>query len=238
MAKRKLKHLSFVSDFKKTNDKERPREKLLKYGAQSLNLWELVAIILRTGEKHKGGAFENVEELSKRLIRECGFKGLFRQKSVTDFMADFDTYKSHSEIIVAISEICRRIHGQYDSFDASDPSKIYKKFSHLKKLKQEQCHVLHIDEKGKCNFSEMVAMGSADEVRVFPSDILRTPIWIGSKNIVIVHNHIGPCEPSQEDISWTLNLVHKTWELHQITISDHIIIGQGAYFSFLEKGIL
>ncbi len=234
----KDKKLTFISEFKKLDDELKPRERLAEYGPKALYLWELVALILRTGEKHKGGHFEDVQQLSKRLLAEAGFKGIFAQNSVEEMQENFGIHKGHAEIVVAISEICRRIHGKYDIFDASEPSKVAEKFSSLKKAKQEQCFVLHLDKDKKCIFQEMIAMGTGDNVSVSPSDILRTPLWMGVKEIIVVHNHLGSSAASQEDVKWTLAIAKGAWELHQIRIIDHVVIGKEGYFSFLEQGVL
>lgn len=230
--------LIFMSEFKKLAEDDKPREKLAKYGPQALSLWELVALILRTGERHKGGHFEDVMQLSKRLVSECGFRGLFNQKEVSELKENHGIHKGHAEIIVAISEIQRRMHGKFDSFDASEPTKIFDKFKDLQNAKQEQCFVLHLDNKKRCIYQEMVAIGQADSVVVYPNDILRTAIWIGTKEIIVIHNHRGKSKASQADVNWTLKLAQGSWSLHQIKISDHIIIGEDGYFSFAEKNLL
>lgn len=232
------KYLNFVSDFKRSADDLKPREKLAKFGVKSLHLWELVALVLRTGERHKGGYFEDIRQLSHRLLSEAGFKGLFTQKDVFDLQETFGIYKSHAELLVAISEIGRRLHGKYDAFDASEPSKVFKKFQFLQKAKQEQCHILHLDAEDKCIFQEMIAIGSKESVQVFPNDILRSAIWMGIQKIIIIHNHLGESNASMEDTLWTLSLSRRVWELHQIKIVDHVVIGTNDYFSFLEQGIL
>ena len=231
-------NLVFVSEFKKLTEDNKPREKLAKYGPQALSLWELIALILRTGERHKGGHFEDVMQLSKRLVSECGFRGLFNQKEVADLQNTHNIHKGHAEIIVAISEIQRRIHGKFDNFDASEPSKVFDNFKNLQKAKQEQCFVLNLDSKKRCIYQEMVAIGQADSVLVYPTDILRTPIWLGTKEIIIVHNHRGKSQASKADVNWTLSLLQGAWSLHQIKIVDHVIIGEDGYFSFAEKNLL
>lgn len=238
MDKFKNKKLTFISEFKVLSDEFKPRERLAEYGSKALSLWELVALILRTGERHKGGYFEDVQQLAKRLIAEAGFKGLFSQASVEDMQENFGIHKGHAEIIVAISEICRRLHGKFDIFDASEPSKVWDIFQNLRNAKQEQCFVLHLDKEKKCVYQEMVALGTVDRVQVYPDDILRTPLWLGTKEIIVVHNHLGDAEASHEDIAWTLKMAKGAWELHKIRIIDHIVIGKDFYFSFLEKGLL
>ncbi len=230
--------LSFVSEFKNLNDEKKPRERLAQYGPQVLDLWELVALVFRTGERHKGGVFEDVQQLSKRVLSEAGFKGLFLQKDTLDVQENFNLQKHHAELIVAVSEICRRLHGKFDTFDASEPSKVFEKFQSLQKAKQEQCHVLHLDKEKKCIHQELVAMGSKERVQVFFTDVLRTAIWLGTNRLILIHNHPGACEASSEDIAWTLKLAKGAANFHQIQIEDHIIIGQDGYFSFAEKGLV
>lgn len=227
----------FQSTFQEKPNALKPREKLHEYGTEGLLLWELVALILRTGERHKGGIFEDVEQLSRRLLSEGGFKGLFMQRSVPETMDMFGIYKSHAEVIVAISEICRRIHGSFDSFDVHTPERIGRKFHSLQNLKQEQCHVLLV-QNNQCISSELIGMGGKDEVHINFSDVLRTAIWLGIKEIIIVHNHIGSKKPSTQDIQWTLALHKGAQELHNISVRDHVIIGNDGYFSFVESGLL
>jgi DNA repair protein RadC len=232
------KKLHFLSDFCAVPEEQRPREKLAQYGPKALSLWELVALVFRTGARHKGGYFEDVQVLSKRVLAEAGFKGLFMQKEVTEAQDNFRLQKRHAEALVAITEIAHRLHGDYDVFDVSSPDKVSTHFDSLRTLKQEQCHVLHIDAQKKCIFSELVAVGSDEFVHVRPTDILRSAIWLGAQEIMVVHNHVGICRASTEDISWTLGLTKGAWELHTIKISDHIILGKDGYFSFQEKGLL
>lgn len=230
--------LSFICDFNQLPEEQKPREKLAKHGPESLKLWELIALIFRTGERHKGGYFEDVKSLSHRVLMEAGFRGLFLQKNVDEVRGSLNLYKSHAETIVAVSEIARRLHGKYDIFDASEPSKIFNKYKKLQKAKQEQCHVLHIDKDKKCTFSELIAMGTSDSVQVYPTDVLRSAVWFDAREIVIVHNHAGLSQASSEDIAWTLGLSRGAWNLHKIKISDHIIIGTDGYFSFQENNLL
>jgi DNA repair protein RadC len=230
--------LSFVCDFRKSPEEQKPREKLAQYGAKALHLWELVALIFRTGSRHKGGYFENVEILSKRVLAEAGFRGLFMQQDIVEAQNNFHLQKRHAEALVAITEIAKRLHGGYDIFDVSTPDQISIHFDSLRKSKQEQCHVLHVDAQKKCIFSELIAIGSDEFVHVRPTDILRSAIWLGAREVIVVHNHVGSSFPSEEDISWTLSLAKGAWELHTIKISDHIILGNDGYFSFAEKGLL
>ena len=232
-----MSNLKFINSFRRDADQEKPREKLAKYGPQALRLWELTALILRTGTHSKHHS-ENVLQMAKRILSEAGFKGLFTQTDVSTVRENFGVYRTHAITIVAIAEICRRLHGKYDSFDASEPSKIFRKFKFLRTAKQEQCFVLHLDEDRKCIYQEMVAIGSRDHVQVYPNDVLRTPIWFGTQAIAIVHNHPGKCVASKEDVAWTLAIAKGASELHHIQVTDHIIIGNDGYFSFLEKGLL
>lgn len=230
--------LHFSCNFQCLPEEQKPREKLAQYGPRALHLWELVALVFRTGARHKGGYFEDVQVLSKRVLAEAGFKGLFLQNDVGEAQQDFRLQKRHAEALVAITEIARRLHGGYDIFDVSSPDKISAHFHFLRTSKQEQCHVLHIDAQKKCTFSELIAVGSDRFVHVRPTDILRSAIWLGAQEIIVLHNHIGSAKASEDDISWTLAITKGAWDFHMIKISDHIILGKDGYFSFQEQGLL
>lgn len=232
--------LAFESSFKSWPDEVKPREKLGKYGVDSLDLWELVALILRTGERHRGGIFEDVSQLSRRLVMEGGFRGLFLKSSVEDFQENFGIHKGHAEILVAVGEIVRRMDGRYDTFDVGTPDMISERFDFLRKVKQEHCYVVHGDGKGCGIFERCVGVGGAEEVQVNFTDILREAVWLGRKEIFVVHNHLGESEPSEADIEWTLKLAQGAWKLHGIVVKDHVIVGKksGDYYSFREGGLL
>jgi DNA repair protein RadC len=232
--------IRFQSSFKSWDNEEKPREKLGKYGVESLALWELIALVLRTGERHKGGVFEDVYQLSQRLISEAGFRGLFLKSSVKNFQENFGIHKGHAEILVAIGEILRRVHGRFDIFDVSTPDRVATRFDFLKKVKQEHCYVIHVDDKARGIFETCLGIGGGDSVQVNFTDVLRDAVWLGRREIIVVHNHLGKSAPSDEDMEWTLKLAHGAWKLHKIKLRDHVIVGREAddYFSFLEGGIL
>lgn len=230
--------LNFDLNFSDSATPLAPREKLEQLGPQSLQLWELVALLFRTGER-RAGVTEDVVQLSKRMLGEAGFKGLFQQKSIEDVQHNLGLYKSHATTLVAVAEVCRRLHGSFESFDASLPEQVATRFSFLHKAKQEQCFVLHLDEAGKCLFQELVAMGQQDQVTVFPSDVLRSALWLGAKRILLVHNHPhSNAKPSPADVSWTLQFKTRTWDLHHIELVDHLIIGENDHFSFSENSLI
>lgn len=230
--------LHFDTNFSAQPDKLKPREKLDRYGPQSLQLWELVALLLRTGER-RGGVTEDVTQLSKRMLAEAGFKGLFQQPDTETVQHNLGLYKSHAETLVAVAEVCRRLHGQFESFDATLPEHVAERFAFLRTAAQEQCFVLHLDESGRCTFQELVAMGQSHQVIVYPSDVLRSALWLGAKKILLVHNHPkSQAKPSQADVGWTLKFTQRTQDLHHIELVDHVIIGETDHFSFAEGGLL
>jgi len=94
--------LSFTT-FREKEREQMPREKMHQYGASALQMWELIAILMRTGER-RGGSSEDVEQLSKRLLSEGGLRGLFTEVNPSKIMANFGTYKSHAETIAATAD--------------------------------------------------------------------------------------------------------------------------------------
>lgn len=214
-----------------------PREKMDEFGSESLAPWELLAILLRVGVRGKDHK-EDVIELSKKLISEFGFRGIFSQTDAAKLKESAGIFDIHSRTIAAVSEISRRLDLKFQDFDASTAEKIAAQFSNLARAKQEQCHILHIDRDGKAVFSEMVAMGGGNSVSVSTRDVFRTALWLGAEKIIIVHNHLGDPTASPEDILWTTEAARFAWSKFKIEIADHIIIGRDGYFSFSEKNLL
>lgn len=215
----------------------RPRERLATYGPQALADWELLALLLRVGER-RAGVQLGVEELSRLLLADMGLRGLFMLDDVAKAKDDVGMYTSHAETIVAVGEIGRRISPQRDVFDASDTAALAERYAHLRKAKFEQCFVLCLNAEHRCTYQQLVAMGTADQVSVSTSDVLRYPIWLGSSGMVVVHNHPGTCQPSLDDRRWTAFVADSAWRVHGITLRDHLIIGQDGYFSFRDEGLL
>jgi len=95
-----------------------------------------------------------------------------------------------------------------------------------------------LDARHNVNATSMVHIGTANESVADTADILRVALYSSSRNLIIAHNHpSGDPSPSAEDKAITKRLKEAS-ALLNITLLDHIIIGNNGYFSFADEGLL
>jgi DNA repair protein RadC len=218
---------------------ERPRERLIKYGSESLSDAQLLAIILRTGNKTRSavdlaraliGKFEDFRSMDALSISElCKEKGIGAAKAAQ---------------IKAAFEIGKRMlssrSGLKKGFTCSDDVVTYY-IPLMKNLKKEIFRTVLLDSKNKILKDvedEIVSKGSLTGSIVHPREVFKTAIKESAAAVILVHNHpSGDPSPSREDIEITQRLV-KSGDIVGIKVLDHIIIGDGSHFSFLDKKMI
>lgn len=214
---------------------ERPREKLLVYGAQRLSNEELLAIILRTGSKT-----ENVLELSYRILHNVGgLQGLFRS-SPSELMKIRGIKEAKATQLLAICELYRRFKNskinQYKILKPEDIAELV--MDELMVLTQEVLLVITLDTKNKVLTKKEVFKGSLNSSLVHPREVFKEALMNSAASVVICHNHpSGDPTPSKEDVNITLRL-KECGILMGIELLDHIIIGNNKFVSLKEKSIL
>ena len=216
---------------------ERPRERLVKYGAESLSDAQLLAIILRTGNKNRSavdlartliGKFEDFRSMDSLSISElCKEKGIGTAKAAQ---------------IKAAFEIGKRMlsggSGLKKVFRSSDDVVNYY-IPLMKNMKKEVFKTILLDSKNKILKENVtVSEGSLTASIVHPREVFKDAIRESAAAVILVHNHpSGDPSPSQEDIEITQRLV-KSGEIVGIRVLDHIIIGDGRHFSFLDRKMI
>ena len=217
-------------------ENERPRERLLKYGADALSNGELLAIILRTGTMG-----ENIISLSNRIIKECGGLNGLLSSSSEEFMNLNGIGEAKAAQLLALAEISKR----FKTFKAGEEYKISQPkdaaelvMENMRYLKQEYLKLLMLNTKNVVIAVKDVSIGSLNSSIVHPREVFCEAIKKSSASIIICHNHpSGDPTPSNEDINVTHRL-RESGKLLGIDLLDHIIIGDGKYISLKEKGIL
>lgn len=214
---------------------ERPREKLLTYGSQSLSNAELLAIVLRTGNKNT-----NALELSNKIIvRVGGIDGLFKS-SARELMKIEGVKEAKATQILAVCELYRRFKNSkiYQS-KISRPLDVFELVNDRLTLNtQEVLLVITLDTKNKVLSQKEVFRGSLNSSLIHPREIFREAIKESAASIIICHNHpSGDITPSKEDIDITLR-IKECGKLMGIELLDHIIIGKNKFISLKEKQIL
>ncbi|MBY6836654.1 JAB domain-containing protein [Clostridium botulinum] len=216
---------------------ERPKEKLLSYGADTLNNSELLAIILKTGTKG-----ENVLQLSNRLLSE--FQGLdgILEASLDDITSIKGIKEGKASQILALAELFKR----FRTFKSADrdikimsPNDIAMLINgEMSLLKQEILKVIFLNTKNIVIGTKDVFKGSLNTSIVHPREIFKEAVNKSSAKIIICHNHpSGDPTPSKEDINITLR-IKECGEIMGIQLLDHIIIGKNGFISLKEKGFI
>lgn len=215
---------------------ERPRERLLRYGAEKLSNSELIAIILGNGTSK-----ENILSISTRLLKiSGGLNGLLN--SDADELVKIDGIgKAKAVQLLALGELTKR----FKSYKSGESYKILTPkdaasliMDELKVFDKEHLYVIMLNTKNIVIKISDVSVGSLNSSIVHPREVYNEPIVKHAASIIICHNHpSGDPEPSSQDISITKRL-KECGKIIGIELLDHIIIGDGIYISLKEKGIV
>lgn len=215
---------------------ERPREKLIKFGPESLSNKELLAVILRCGTRG-----ENILSLSDRILSKVnGLDGLLNI-SFDDAMKIKGIKEGKASQILALSELFKR----FNTLRANSMSSISRPqdvadmlVNEMKSLSQEVLKLLVLNTKNKIIKIKDVFKGTLNSSIVHPREIYSEAIKSGGASIIICHNHpSGDPTPSDEDINITLR-IKECGNIIGINLLDHIIVGDKKYISLKEKGII
>ncbi len=115
---------------------------------------------------------------------------------------------------------------------------VYELFSDLQNEAKEKLIAICLDAKLKILCFEVVAIGSVHSIYARPFEVVRSAILVNAYGLIVVHNHpSGETVPGLEDKLFTKDL-KKLTDTGGIALHDHVIIGDGAYFSFAEQGLL
>jgi DNA repair protein RadC len=215
---------------------ERPRERFISNGPESLSNHELIAILLRTGTKD-----ESVLQLSNRLL--TSFEGLRLLKAAT--LEEITSIKGIGQAkaiqILAAVEVGRRIsnlndNDRYVIRSPEDGANFV--MNDMRFLSQEHFVCLYLNTKNQVLHKKTVFIGSLNASIVHPREVFREALKRSAASIIAIHNHpSGDPAPSREDIEVTKRLV-ECGKMIGIDVLDHLIIGENKFVSLKEKGYL
>lgn len=213
---------------------ERPRERFIQHGAQSLSNHELIAILLRTGTKE-----ESVLQLANRLLTH--FEGLRQLKSAT--LEEITSIKGVGAAkaiqILAAIEIGRRVTNlsfadRYVIRSPEDGAKYV--MDEMRFLSQEHFVCLYLNTKNQVLHKHTVFIGSLNASIVHPREVYREALKRSAASVICLHNHpSGDPTPSREDIEVTRRL-SESGKIIGVELLDHLIIGENKFVSLKEKG--
>lgn len=238
------KRCEYKPPIRKWSKYERPREKLVKYGADKLSNAELLAILLRIGLVKK-----NVIELAQEILKKYGDS--FR-KLDTISIEELKQIKGISIAKIAQVKAALEISKRLSREKFSAPQKKFKTaqetvefcFPYMKDLKKEIFKVLLLDGGNRLLKEVDISVGSLTGATVHPREVfnpaLKYAVIEQAVSIILVHNHpSGNPKPSERDIKITNRLIRAS-EIIGIKILDHVIIGDNKnnWTSFAEQGLI
>lgn len=213
----------------------RPRERLLESGVESLSNEELLAIILKTGSKKR-----SVKEVALDVLalgeKTKGFANLTKEKLLEiDGIGEIKAL----EIISAI-ELGKRIFlnpNTNQKLKWSNAGEIYEATKYLfQNKKQEYFYCIYLNNKNEVIERKLLFMGTINRSLVHPREIFKYAYLSSASSIICMHNHpSGDITPSREDIRLTNALV-ELGRINSIPVVDHIIVSDHEYYSFYEEG--
>lgn len=213
------------------HDLEEARERLFKVGASALTDPELLGILLGMGSRSHGLA----EEL---LARSGGLKPLL-QREPLELISEPGLGPGRAAQVLSALELGRRAQRVKERRPRlRTPKEIHTYlFPNLSALRREVFHVLCFNPRNVLLADVRVAEGTMNACPVDPREVFAPALITRASALVLAHNHpSGDPEPSAQDISLTVQLV-QAGRLLGITVLDHIIEGDGAYVSLMERGL-
>jgi DNA repair protein RadC len=213
---------------------ERPRERLLRHGAEALSSVELIAILLGSGMQGK-----SVLILAQELLAHFGSLRHLLQASLEDLclvkglgMAKATKLKASFSLATRANREKELITDKLDT-----PLKAYLWVrDYVEYQINEVLGVILLNAQSRVIRWEVVAVGTLNRVFVHSRDIFRSAIKYSAASLIVVHNHpSGDPTPSMQDKILTHQLVRASCSV-RIPLIDHLIIGKGDFISLKEKG--
>lgn len=215
---------------------DRPRERMMLYGAQALSNAELLAILLRTGTYQ-----ESAVHVAQRLLLECGGLRMMTDMSMEQLTEIKGIGEAKALQIQAGIELGRRLarSSMNETVTIRSPQDVAALLMEdLRYLQKEHFVCLFLNTKNHVIGQETLSMGSLNASIVHPREVFRAAIKRSSASIVCAHNHpSGDPTPSPEDVEITKRLV-QAGEIVGIDVLDHIVIGDKRYVSLKELGFM
>ncbi len=215
---------------------ERPREKLMNHGAETLSNAELLAILLRVGSQN-----ESAVQVATRVLTQCGGLRNLPDLALEDLQKNKGIGPDKAVTIKAALELGSRLATMPRELAGSitNPRQAADLFmEELRYKKKEYFKILLLNIKNHIISKEEISVGSLNASIVHPREIFITPLRKSAASVILIHNHpSGDPSPSQEDLEVTRRLVD-AGNILGIAVRDHIIIGDGCFFSFRERGLI
>ena len=215
---------------------ERPRERLMRHGAQALSLSDLIAIVLGSGTRDK-----SVLILAQELVLKFGGIAGLLDASIEELQEVKGIGEAKAIQLKAafgIAEKAVRGTSGEKPFIRTPREAYALAHAEIAAQKQEMMLVILRDVKGRFICQEKIAIGTLSEVLVHPREVFYPAVKHKAHSFILAHNHpSGDPTPSKSDLELTQALLRSS-KVMGIALDDHLIVSQNAFFSIRQSGYM
>ena len=216
---------------------DRPREKLARIGAENLSDAELIAILIGSGNTS-----ESAVDLMKRILKDCDNNlGILGRKSISELTAYNGIGEAKAISILAACELGKRREHEdkLERLDLSQPDAIYQHLlPKMRDLDVEEAYIVLMNNNYKHIKTVRLSHGGITETAVDVRVIIKEAVLCNATIVALAHNHpSGNIHPSGYDDQITRQ-VKSACDAMRLHFADHIIVTDGAYYSYHESGKL
>jgi DNA repair protein RadC len=216
-------------------DDEKPREKALKQGLNSLTDVELLAILLGSGIPGK-----SVLDLSREILKDNENRlAYLSRKSIPELVKKYKGMgTAKATLLVAAMAFGARAQADLQVRDPQMGSSevVYSYMrSRLERLNNEEFWVLHLNRANRLQSVEQISRGGQSQTSVDVKLIAKSVIDRLSAGIILCHNHpSGNMTPSSADDNLTRRII-EVCKLIDVSVLDHVIVGPTGYYSYRDN---
>ncbi len=215
---------------------ERPRERLLRDGAQALSDAELLAIFLRVGVQGKSAV-----DLARELMARFGNLNNLFGASRADCTQTRGLGDAKYAQLQAVLEMSRRALAESirerDVLSSPNAVRDYLRLK-LGQLGHEAFMAVFLDAQNRVIDLEILFTGTLTQTSVYPREVVKQALARNAAGLILAHNHpSGVAEPSQAD-RWLTDHLKQALALIDIKVLDHFIVAGNCTTSFAERGWL
>ncbi|MBI1853737.1 MAG: DNA repair protein RadC [Planctomycetes bacterium] len=226
----------FFASVRDLPELERPRERLLVAEEDVLTDAEVLGVVLGCGFRGRSAG-----DIARALLAHSGSLRAIARLTASELRRIAGIGPARAAQLLGAFALARRL--ATESLVPGAPLRssadIYRHFAaRLRDRKREEFLVVLLDGKNRVMREARISLGSLNASIVHPREVFHLAVRESAGAVVLVHNHpSGDPTPSAEDIEVTQRLA-RAGDILGIRVLDHVVVGEGSYTSFMERGLL
>lgn len=222
----------YVLRVRDMDEDDRPRERMLKEGPESLSVTELVAVMWGVGSRK-----EDVLAMARRALREYGEKAIANELDPNRLSQTAGIPLTKACQVIAGLELGRRFYARQPTGQPVHIRNAKQAFQHLRDIgrsQKEQLRGLYLNSRYQVVHDEVISVGSLTSNVVHPREVFQPALERSAVAVILAHNHpSGRLEPTSADIEVTEQLM-AAGKVLGIELLDHLVITADKYVSIME----